>query len=102
MLDVRLFERLPHGMEPTIYGETMIRHARMAVTSLSLAHDDMVALRSGLVGQVEIGVIMTPAMALVPRAIANVKRNAPKAAHRRACGAVGHPLEKLRRARSTS
>jgi len=78
MLNVRLFERLPHGMEPTIYGETMIRHARMAVTSLSLAHDDMVALRSGLVGQVEIGVIMTPAMALVPRAIANIKRNAPK------------------------
>lgn len=78
MLDVRLFERLPHGMEPTIYGETMIRHARMAVTSLSLAHDDMVALRSGLVGQVEIGVIMTPAMALVPRAIANIKRNAPR------------------------
>jgi DNA-binding transcriptional LysR family regulator len=27
MLGVQLFERLPRGMEPTIYGETMIRHA---------------------------------------------------------------------------
>jgi DNA-binding transcriptional LysR family regulator len=77
MLDVHLFERLPRGMEPTIYGETMIRHARMALTSLSLAHDDVVALKAGLVGQVEVGVIMTPAMSLLPKAIARVKEQAP-------------------------
>ncbi|WP_338764005.1 LysR family transcriptional regulator [Massilia sp. METH4] len=77
MLDVKLFERLPRGMEPTLFGETMIRHARMALTSLSLAHDDVLALKSGLVGQVEIGVIMTPAMSLLPKAIAKVKQQAP-------------------------
>lgn len=77
MLEVRLFERLPHGMEPTIYGETMIRHARMALTNLSLAHDDIVALKSGLVGQVEVGVIMAPSMSLLPRAIAKIKQQAP-------------------------
>jgi DNA-binding transcriptional LysR family regulator len=77
MLGVRLFDRLPRGMEPTLYGETMIRHARMALTSLSLAHDDIVALKAGLAGQVEVGVIMTPAMALLPRAIARVKQVAP-------------------------
>lgn len=77
MLEVRLFERQPRGMEPTQYGETMIRHARMALTSLSAAHDDIVALKQGLAGQVEVGVIMTPAMALLPRAISQVKRQAP-------------------------
>jgi DNA-binding transcriptional LysR family regulator len=77
MLDVKLFERLPRGMEPTIYGETMIRHARMALTSLALAHDDILTLKAGLTGQVEVGVIMTPAMALLPRAIARVKEEAP-------------------------
>lgn len=77
MLDVRLFERLPRGMEPTMFGETMIRHARMALTSLALAHDDIVALKAGLAGQVEVGVIMTPAMSLLPRAIARVKEQAP-------------------------
>ncbi|MGI4717342.1 MAG: LysR family transcriptional regulator [Janthinobacterium lividum] len=77
MLDVRLFDRLPRGMEPTIYGETMIRHARMALTSLALAHDDLVALKAGLSGQVEVGVIMSPAMALLPRAIARIKEQAP-------------------------
>eukprot|EP01032_Pedospumella_encystans_P024566 gene24566-27783_t len=30
-------------------------HERMARTSLSLAHDDVVALKAGLVGQVEVG-----------------------------------------------
>lgn len=77
MLDVRLFERLPRGMEPTIYGETMIRHARMALTSLALAHDDLLSLKAGLSGQVEVGVIMSPAMALLPRAIARIKEQAP-------------------------
>lgn len=77
MLEVRLFDRLPRGMEPTIYGETMIRHARMALTSLALAHDDLVTLKSGLSGQVEVGVIMSPAMALLPRAVARVKEQAP-------------------------
>lgn len=77
MLGVRLFERLPRGMEPTLYGETMIRHARMALTSLSLAHDDIVALKAGLAGQVEVGIIMTAAMALLPRAVARIKEQAP-------------------------
>ena len=77
MLEVQLFERLPRGMEPTIYGETMIRHARMALTSLSLAHEDIVALKTGLVGQVEVGIIMTPCMSLLPRAISRVKQQAP-------------------------
>jgi DNA-binding transcriptional LysR family regulator len=49
----------------------------MALTSLSLAHDDVLALKSGLVGQVEVGVIMTPAMSLLPKAIARVKQQAP-------------------------
>ncbi len=77
MLDVALFERHPRGMKPTSYGEAMIRHARMALTSLSQANDDIVALKSGLSGQVEVGVIMSPGMNLVPSAIARVKQNAP-------------------------
>lgn len=77
MLGVQLFDRLPRGMEPTIYGETMIRHARMALTSLSLAHEDIVALKAGLAGQVEAGTIMTASMSLLPRAISRVKQQAP-------------------------
>ena len=77
MLEVRLFERLPRGMEPTLFGEAMIRHARMALTSLSAAHEDIVALKKGIIGQVEVGAIMTPAMGLLPKAIARIKLRAP-------------------------
>ena len=77
MLGVSLFDRLPRGMRPTIYGEAMIRHARMALTSLSQAHEDIVALKSGLSGQVDVGVILSPGMALIPPAIGRVKAQSP-------------------------
>ena len=35
VLGISLFERLPRGMRPTWYGETMIRHARIALSSLT-------------------------------------------------------------------
>ena len=50
MLEVRLFERLPRGVRPTWYGETMIRHARMALASLSQAHEEIDRLLELLLG----------------------------------------------------
>lgn len=78
MLGIALFERMPRGMEPTIYGESMIRHARMALTSLARAHEDIVALKSGLAGQVDVGSVMTPALRLLPRAITRIKQQVPQ------------------------
>jgi DNA-binding transcriptional LysR family regulator len=77
MLEVRLFARLARGMEPTMFGVAMIHHARMALTSLALAHEDIDALKEGLPGQVAIGAIMSPSLSLLPRAIARVKAAAP-------------------------
>jgi DNA-binding transcriptional LysR family regulator len=50
----------------------------MALTSLSLAHEDIVAIKAGLSGQVDIGTIMTPGIALLPQAITRTKQQAPK------------------------
>lgn len=77
LLGVSLFERQSRGMEPTIYGSTMIRHARMALSNLSNAHEDIEALKAGLQGQVNVGVVMTPAMTLLPEAIIKVKTHSP-------------------------
>lgn len=68
-----LFERLPRGMRPTWYGETMIRHARMALASLSQAHEEVEALKAGRFGQVSIGAITAPGMTLLPEAVRRVK-----------------------------
>jgi DNA-binding transcriptional LysR family regulator len=77
MLGVELFQRLPRGMRPTWYGETMIRHARMALASLSQAHDEIEALKAGRFGQVSVGAITAPGMALLPAAVAQVKQEHP-------------------------
>lgn len=77
VLEVPLFERLPRGMRPTWYGETMIRHARMALASLNQAHDEIGALKTGHYGQVGIGAITSPGLSLLPAAVALVKQDHP-------------------------
>jgi DNA-binding transcriptional LysR family regulator len=76
-LGAQLFERLPRGVRPTWYGETMVRHARMALASLSQAHDEIEALKAGRFGQVSVGAITTPGMTLMPVAVALVKQEHP-------------------------
>jgi DNA-binding transcriptional LysR family regulator len=77
VLEVSLFDRLPRGMRPTWYGETMIRHARAALASLNQAHDEVSALKAGRQGQASIGAITTPGLTLLPPAVAIVKRDRP-------------------------
>ncbi len=76
-LEVSLFDRLPRGMRPTWYGETMIRHARVALGSLNQAHDELEAAKAGQFGQVYVGAISAPGLALLPPAVAMVKLEHP-------------------------
>lgn len=77
VLEVPLFERLPRGMRPTWYGETLIRHARVALASLNQAHDEVEALKAGRFGQVSVGSITAPGLVLLPPAVAQVKQEHP-------------------------
>ena len=78
LFGVPFFERLPRGVRPTLYGETMIRHVRMALDNLSQGQDSIATLQAGLSGQVDIGAILTASMTLVPQAIARAKEEAPQ------------------------
>ena len=78
MLGVSLFERLPRGMRPTWYGESMIRHARIALASLGEAGAEIEALKGGWAGSVAIGAIAGPAMTLLPTALARITRQHPE------------------------
>lgn len=77
VLEVPLFERLPRGMRPTWYGETMIRHARVALASLNQAHDELAGLKAGRFGQVAVGCITAQGLTLLPPAVARVKKEHP-------------------------
>ncbi|KVP01965.1 LysR family transcriptional regulator [Burkholderia ubonensis] len=68
-----LFERLPRGMRPTLYGDALIRHARAALGSLDQAREELAALKAGRLGHVAVGAITSPGLRVVPPAIAAVK-----------------------------
>jgi len=76
-LGVSLFERLARGMRPTWYGETMIRHARISLSSLRQAGQEINALKAGSFGEVSVGTITGPAVSLIPQAISMVAREHP-------------------------
>ena len=77
LIGVPLFERLPRGMRATWYGESMIRHARIALASLGEAGAEIEALKAGHAGNVSIGAIAGPAMTLLPPALAALNRDHP-------------------------
>lgn len=77
LMGVSLFERLPRGMRATWYGESMIRHARIALSSLGKAGAEIEALKAGHAGNVGIGAIAGPAMTLLPPVLAQLNRDHP-------------------------
>lgn len=76
-LGVKLFDRHARGVEPTWYGEILVRHARAALSEISRAQDEIIALKKGLTGQASIGTVMNPAASLIPVAIAAIKQAHP-------------------------
>lgn len=72
-LGVQLFERLPRGVEPTWYGEVLIRRAGAALSEMDAAHQEVMELLSGLSGRVALGTVMTPSTGMVPEAVKLLK-----------------------------
>jgi DNA-binding transcriptional LysR family regulator len=76
-LGVELFERTARGVQPTRYGECMIRHARIILGDLRKAHDELRDLRSGRWGTVRVGTLASAALELLPRGLAALKALQP-------------------------
>jgi DNA-binding transcriptional LysR family regulator len=77
VLGIQLFDRLPRGMRPTWYGETLVRHSRMALTCLRQAGQEIEAIKHGKYGEVGVGAIIGPAMSLMPHAFSIVALEQP-------------------------
>ena len=76
-LGVRLFERSRRGMAPTLYGEAMVRHARVLLADLDAAREDISALALGNAGRLTIGTMVSTAAVLLPRAVAALMAERP-------------------------
>jgi DNA-binding transcriptional LysR family regulator len=77
-LGVKLFERHARGVQPTWYGEILVRHARSAMSEMDRAHDEIMALKAGLTGRASIGTVTNPGTHLIPPAIAAIKQSHPR------------------------
>lgn len=77
-LGVPLFERLPRGVQPTRYGDVMIRRAGAALAEMDAAHQEVMELLSGLSGRVAVGSVMTPSTGLLPEAVQRLKASHSK------------------------
>src|SRR3954471_14092237 len=56
-LGVKLFDRHARGIEPTWYGDILIKHARAALGEIGRAHEEIMALKAGLSGLASIGTV---------------------------------------------
>jgi DNA-binding transcriptional LysR family regulator len=74
---VKLFERSRRGMAPTLYGESMVRHARALLTGLDAARDEIGAISEGATGRLVIGTMVSTAPVLLPRALAALMADRP-------------------------
>lgn len=78
IVGVPLFERLPRGIEPTWYGEALIRRTRVVLAELGQAGAEIAALKVGEGGSVAIGTVMSPAVDTVVDALQAVRGRMPR------------------------
>ncbi len=75
---VALFTRHARGLAPTIFGEAVMRYARVVFADLDELRDELVAIEAGDVGKVRIGAVMAPAPELLTQAIVQLKAAHPR------------------------
>jgi len=79
-IGTQLFDRTNRGVRATQAGEVLIAHARLVLTQLRHAGQELEDLRSGSGGRVAVGVLVSAAVSILPNAIAAVRRQRPKLA----------------------
>ncbi|MDR5758764.1 LysR family transcriptional regulator [Caballeronia sp. LZ035] len=74
----QLFVRHARGMNATVYGEAVMRYARVVFEDLDELREELAAIEAGDVGKVRIGAVMAPAPELLTRAIVSLKEAHPR------------------------
>lgn len=73
-----LFHRTNRGVIATPYGEILAAHARLILTQLDHAEQELTELRDGISGTVTVGTLLAASVSLLPRAIALVQAERPR------------------------
>lgn len=73
-----LFTRTPKGLVPNVLGESALRYAQLVYADLGGLHEEMVALKSGNLGNIRIGAMGSLTGGILPGALARMKKSHPK------------------------
>ena len=76
-LGVKLFERSARGVNPTVYGECLIRHARSMLDELAQTRDELRGLITGTAGKVCVGTLSSTVNTLLPQSLTLLKTRLP-------------------------
>ncbi|MBO9380605.1 LysR family transcriptional regulator [Sphingomonas histidinilytica] len=77
LLEVKLFDRNPRGLDLTTFGTSLFEHARVVMTELQRAVTEIQELKGTEAGHVHVGAGPTFAASLVPRAVAALLADRP-------------------------
>ncbi len=72
-LGVRLLDRLPRGVSPTLFGEALAAHANLINGELDRAKNAIIALKEGNTGRVVIGAGSSMRIELLPEAAVRLR-----------------------------
>ncbi|WP_076410646.1 LysR family transcriptional regulator [Shewanella sp. UCD-KL12] len=76
-LDLKLFDRSSRGVVPTMYGDVLIKHAKLVLSQVKHASEELSTLQGGLSGRVTVGTLLAASATLLPKAIARLKQERP-------------------------
>ena len=76
-LEIELFDRSSRGVTPTLYGDIVIKHAKLILSQVRHASEELASLQGGLVGRITVGTLLAASATLLPLAIARMKAERP-------------------------
>ena len=76
-LGLQLFERTNRGIIPTVYGECLVRHARIVLVEFMHSRDELRGLQFGVSGRINVGALSATAPSILPQALALLKQKSP-------------------------
>ena len=76
-LKVKLFERTPGGMVPTLYGEALSLHAKVIEAEMQNAAREIATLSGAAKGEITVGVTPSVAANIVPRTFLKLQEERP-------------------------
>ncbi|AWL13191.1 HTH-type transcriptional regulator GbpR [Saliniradius amylolyticus] len=75
--ELQLFNRTSRGVIPTLYGEVLIRHAKLVLSQIKHVSEELTSLQSGLSGHVTVGTLITASLTLLPKALVRLRAERP-------------------------